>query len=165
VSPRRKLSDDAMWRSEILHEFWSPNPTNLSAAVLRPKAPNLAGVTYQLRFLHNVDMCHRSSSTVQSLGPCAPAWLGQSSSWLDQHHLHCLHRYTCLPTSPRASHPWFVLQPLVPHPKPPRLSFTAPNPLAWTHLTSPLSSTVSALSTPAHHKTRDMLHNTNSHNG
>jgi hypothetical protein len=62
-------------------------------------------------------------------------WLGQPSSWLGQHCLHCLHMYICLSSSLSASRPWSVLWPSVPWSKPPRPSFTAPSPPTRTRLT------------------------------
>jgi hypothetical protein len=82
-------------------------------------------------------------------------WLGQPSSWLGQHRLHCLHMYICLSSSLSASRPWSVLHV---HPSP---LLVHRHKLAW-H--SPLPSTISTLNTYPSQDKRHVAH-PNSRNG
>jgi hypothetical protein len=113
---------------------------------LRTEPTKPVGVTYLLRFLHDLDKCHHLSSTAQSPSLCASAWLGQPSSWLGRHNIPLLHIYTCLSMSSSVSHLRSVLRPSVPRSKPPYSSCTAPSPSAQTRLT--FSIVVNRLSAP-----------------
>jgi hypothetical protein len=60
--PRCKLLDDAMCHSNSISSF-EAQTHKPSISGLRPKPPKPFGEAYPLRLLHDLDTCHRLSST------------------------------------------------------------------------------------------------------
>jgi hypothetical protein len=139
--------------------FWGPNPANYPLMILRTKPPNPAGVAYPLCSLHDLDACHHLSSTTRSPSPLRLylTWSTAVLTWStwSNPHVHLL------VDVPMCQTPTISLRPLVPWSK----SHVRLSPLlvhqhepAWP---PPLyCHRPSQCSTPAHHKLRDMLHNT-----